>query len=148
MAKSQDTFSKKEKEKKRLKKRQEKDEKKKDRKTNKGSGDDMIAYVDEYGSPTSAPPDLTKKKTEINVEDIQIGIPKQSEMEAVDPIRKGKVSFFNDSKGYGFIKEDITQESFFVHVNGLSEPIQENDKVSFEVEMGQKGPVAVNVKKV
>jgi cold shock CspA family protein len=63
-------------------------------------------------------------------------------------IRKGIVTFFNDSKGYGFIKDMETQESVFVHVNGLVESIKENNKVTFEVEMGQKGPNAVNVKLV
>nr|HPI80291.1 cold shock domain-containing protein [Cyclobacteriaceae bacterium] len=60
--------------------------------------------------------------------------------------QEGKRYVFNDSKGYGFIKDLESQESIFVHVNELSEPIQEKDKVTFEVEMGQKGPAAVNVK--
>ena len=64
-----------------------------------------------------------------------------------DPIRTGTVTFFNDSKGYGFIKDSQTQESIFVHANGLAGgPIGENDKVAFEVEMGPKGPNAVRVK--
>ncbi|MBX2942574.1 MAG: cold shock domain-containing protein [Cyclobacteriaceae bacterium] len=61
-------------------------------------------------------------------------------------MRKGSVTFFNDAKGYGFIKDTESQESVFVHVNALTEPIQEKDKVTFEVEMGQKGPSAINVK--
>ena len=60
--------------------------------------------------------------------------------------RTGKVAFFNDSKGFGFINDLDTQEKFFVHVNGLMEPIQENDKVTFELERGLKGMNAVNVK--
>ena len=146
MAKSQDTYSKKEKEKKRLKKRQEKEEKKKDKKSNpKASGDDMIAYVDEFGTITSTPPDGIRKQ--VKQEDIMIGIPRQSEMEPEDPIKKGKVSFFNESKGYGFIKETETQESYFVHINGLIDSVGENDKVTFELENGPKGPMAVRVKK-
>ena len=56
------------------------------------------------------------------------------------------VSHFNHSKGYGFIKDIKTQETFFVHVNSLEEEIQERDKVTFESEMGMKGMQAVNVK--
>jgi cold shock CspA family protein len=63
-----------------------------------------------------------------------------------DTLRKGIVTFFNDSKGYGFIKDSETQESIFVHANGLLDPIKDNNKVTFEVEMGHKGPNAVKVK--
>ena len=56
------------------------------------------------------------------------------------------MTFFNDSKGYGFIRDAETQESVFVHINNLTEPIKENNRVSFEVEMGPKGPNAVKVK--
>ena len=58
------------------------------------------------------------------------------------------VTFFNDSKGYGFIKDSETSESIFVHVNNITEEIKENNVVSFEVEMGQKGPSAIQVKVV
>ncbi|MFC2119412.1 cold-shock protein, partial [Bacteroidota bacterium] len=61
-------------------------------------------------------------------------------------VRKGNVSFFNDSKGFGFIKDLETQESVFVHVNNTLEEIKENNIVSFEIEMGPKGPTAVKVK--
>jgi cold shock CspA family protein len=60
--------------------------------------------------------------------------------------RKGKVTFFNNEKGFGFIKDMQSQQSLFVHANNLTAPIKENDKVSFEIEMGQRGPMAVNVK--
>lgn len=148
MAKSTETFNKKEKEKKRLKKQQEKKEKLEERKANATKGksfEDMIAYVDEDGNITSTPPDPTKKK-KINAEDIQIGVAKQEAVEP-DPVRQGKVTFFNESKGYGFIRDDQTQESIFVHVNGLNEPVRENDRVTFETEKGQKGLNAVRVKK-
>jgi cold shock CspA family protein len=68
-------------------------------------------------------------------------------MSAADLIRTGVVTFFNDAKGFGFIKDLVSQESVFIHVNQLQEPIKENDKVTFEVEMGPKGPSAINVKK-
>jgi cold shock CspA family protein len=150
MGKSQATFGKKENEKKRLKKRNEKAEKKEERQANAKKGqalDEMLAYVDENGNISSTPPDPTKKKKEIKVEDIRLGAMRQEDMEQEDPIRKGTVTFFNDSKGYGFIKDSVTQQSIFVHANGLAgSTIKENDKVSFEVEMGPKGPSAFNVK--
>ncbi|WP_109853353.1 cold-shock protein [Aquimarina sp. AU58] len=149
MAKSQQTFSKIEKEKKKLKKREEKQKKKQERRanSNKGNGlDSMIAYVDENGYTTDAPPDPTKKK-KIKAENIEIGVPKR-EKEEFDPVRKGKVAFFNDSKGYGFINDTETQERYFVHVNGLMQEIKENDRVTFELERGQKGMNAVRVKKI
>lgn len=150
MARSQETFGKKEKEKKRLKKRQEKQARKEERKANSnkgGSMEDMFAYVDEFGNITDTPPDPTKKKTVIKAENIELGVPKREKIEE-DPIKKGKVEFFNHDKGFGFIKELDTQEKFFVHINGCTEPIEENDKVQFELEQGMKGLNAVRVKKI
>ena len=63
-------------------------------------------------------------------------------------MNNGKVKFFNESKGYGFIVEDETQNEIFVHVSGLTEQVQENDRVTFELVEGRKGMNAVNVKKV
>ena len=150
MARSGETFGKKEKEKKRLKVRQEKKEKMEERKANAKKGkslDDMMAYIDEDGNISSTPPDPRKKKV-FNVEDMQIGVPKHIPGEDEDPIRTGLVAFFNDDKGFGFINDSITKERVFVHIRALTEPIRENDKVTFEVEMGPKGPTAINVKKV
>ena len=150
MAKSQQSFGKKEREKKRLKKKQDKVKLKVERKANSNKGgnwEDMIAYVDEFGQLTDTPPDPTKKKEKIDASEIVLGIPKKIEV-YVDPIKKGKVEFFNDSKGYGFIKEQDTQEKYFVHVNGLIDRVAEGDKVSFELEQGMKGLNAVRVKKV
>ncbi len=150
MARSGETFGKKEKEKKRLKERQEKKEKMEERKANAKKGkslDDMMAYIDEDGNISSTPPDPRKKKV-FNAEDMQIGVPKHVPGEEDDPIRTGLVAFFNDDKGFGFINDSITKERVFVHIRALTEPIRENDKVTFEVEMGPKGPTAINVKKV
>ena len=148
MAKSQETFNKKEKEKKRQKKRLDKEQKKEERRANAGgkSFEDMLAYVDENGQISSTPPDPTKQK-KIKVEDIELGVPKR---ESIDQggTRTGVVTFFNTSKGYGFIKDQVTQEGVFVHINGLVDSIKENDKVTFEVEMGQKGLNAIDVKLV
>jgi len=59
---------------------------------------------------------------------------------------KGTVKFFNDSKGFGFIKEENTDKEYFVHSSGLNESITENDEVTFDLEAGKKGLNAVNVK--
>ena len=138
MGKSQETFNKKEKEKKRLKKRQDKLVKKDERRASSegGSLESMMAYVDEHGNLSDTPPDPTKKKKVI-ASNIEIGIPKRDEEEQATG-RQGKVTYFNDSKGYGFIKDLMTQENVFVHVNGLTEQIHENDMVTFEVERGLK----------
>jgi cold shock protein len=58
----------------------------------------------------------------------------------------GKVKFFNETKGFGFIKDSETNEEYFVHVTGLIDEIRENDDVTFEVKEGKKGLNAVNVK--
>jgi cold shock CspA family protein len=149
MARAQESFSKKENEKKRLKKQQEKAERRDERQANKKDStlEEMFAYVDENGNITSTPPDPTKKKKEINVEDIVIGVPKQEDREPEDVIRTGTVTFFNASKGYGFIKDGTSQESIFVHANALGGlTLLEGNKVTFEVEPGMKGPTAVRVK--
>jgi cold shock CspA family protein len=150
MAKSKETFNKKEKEKKRLKERQEKRERMEHRKANAVKGkslDDMIAYIDEDGNISSTPPDPKKKKI-FAVEEIQIGVPKEEEGDAIEDIREGTVSFFNQEKGFGFIKDGKTGERIFVHANQLQEQIAEDDKVTYEVEMGFKGPSALDVKKI
>ena len=148
MAKSQETFNKKEKEKKRQKKKLDKLKKKEERKSieKEGGFDSMIAYVDEFGNITDTPPDPSLKK-KVKAENIEIGVPKR-EKEEVSNVKTGRVEFFNDTKGFGFIKEDNSRETYFVHVNGLIDKIQENDLVSFELERGMKGMNAVRVKKV
>lgn len=60
----------------------------------------------------------------------------------------GTVKFFNESKGYGFIKEDDSENEVFVHVSGLQEPVSQDDKVEYEIVDGKKGLNAVNVKKI
>ena len=61
-------------------------------------------------------------------------------------MQEGTVKFFNESKGFGFITPSAGGPDVFVHVSGLFDEIRENDKVSFEVQNGQKGLNAVNVK--
>jgi cold shock protein len=59
---------------------------------------------------------------------------------------KGTVKFFNNSKGFGFIKDDTSDKEYFVHVTGLIDEIRENDQVSFDLQEGNKGLNAINVK--
>lgn len=60
----------------------------------------------------------------------------------------GKVKFFNETKGFGFIKVDGNDQDVFVHVSGLKEEVRENDLVEFEIQDGKKGLNAVNVRRV
>ena len=62
-------------------------------------------------------------------------------------MNKGIVKFFNETKGFGFIKEEDSNKEYFVHVSGLVDEIRENDEVTFELQEGKKGLNAVNVKK-
>ncbi|MFA9389891.1 MAG: cold-shock protein [Prolixibacteraceae bacterium] len=145
MGRSQESFNKKEVRNKKEKKRKEKVQKRLARKdSDKSSFDDMIAYVDENGVISDTPPDpLTKKKTKL--EDIEISVPKSTETEE-DKIRIGIVSYFNESKGFGFIRDSMTKESLFVHINNVEGEIGQDNKVSYETERGPKGMVAINVK--
>ncbi len=61
-------------------------------------------------------------------------------------MKTGKVKFFNEIKGFGFIIDTETEEEYFVHVSGVIDKIKENDEVSFELQEGRKGLNAVNVK--
>lgn len=149
MGRSQESFNKKELQKKKEKKRQEKEKKRLARKEGeKKSGlDDMIAYVDENGMLTDTPPDPSTR-TKTKAEDIEVSVPKMDDSMKEDPIRTGRLTFFNNSKGYGFIRDSVTQESVFVHINEFEDEIMEGNMVSFELEKGPKGPSAVRVKRV
>jgi cold shock CspA family protein len=145
-----ETVGKKERDKKKMRKRQDKLEKMEDRKAknNKGKSlEEMMAYVDENGNLSPKPPDPRFQKR-VKAEDMQISTPKAGKFDPADLIRTGIVTFFNDSKGFGFIKDMQSQESIFVHVNQLSERVSENEKVTFETESGPRGLNAINVKKV
>jgi len=149
MGRSQQTFNKSEKEKKRLKKREEKRKKMEARKLEKeenGTKGIQFAYVDHNGNLTDTPPDPSKK-IKVKAKNIEVSIPKtlDSDREAFDPVRQGKVSYFDTSKGYGFIIDTENNEKYFTHVSGLIDEIAENDKVSFELEKGMKGMNAVKV---
>ncbi len=143
------TFEKREKEKKRQQKQEEKKRKKEERKANSAGGglENMMAYVDEFGRITSTPPDPSKRK-EIDISEIEIGVPRRTAEDDAAALRTGRVDFFDTSKGFGFINEDGSRERFFVHVSGLMDEVREGDKVTYDVERGPKGMNAVRVKKV
>jgi CspA family cold shock protein len=61
---------------------------------------------------------------------------------------QGTVKFFNEAKGFGFIKPSDSSADVFVHSSGLVDRVQENDKVEYDVERGKKGLNAVNVKRL
>jgi CspA family cold shock protein len=61
-------------------------------------------------------------------------------------MKEGTVKFFNESKGYGFIKDNESGNEYFVHVSGLVDKIKEEDEVSFELAEGRRGVNAINVK--
>ncbi|MCU0376174.1 MAG: cold shock domain-containing protein [Chitinophagaceae bacterium] len=146
MSKSQQSWNKKEREKKKQKDKQDKADKKQERKANASnkSFEEMLAYVDENGNLVDAPPDPSRKK-EVDLEDIVIGVPKQNNA-AQAAGRTGVITFFNESKGYGFIRDLQTQESIFVHVNELLDPVKENSRVQFETARSPKGLNAIRVK--
>jgi cold shock CspA family protein len=146
MARSQETFTKKEREKQRIKKQQEKKEKMQERKLNKEKGkslEDMMAYLDENGNLTDRPSDPRKKKVH-RQEDVSIGVPRQGE-QLPDVPRTGVVTFFNENKGFGFINDTESRTRVFFHVNNLNSQVKENDKVTFRLEKGPKGPMAMDV---
>ena len=144
MAKSV-TVDKRENEKKRLARRAEKEKRKEEKKLSPkaNSLDDMIAYVDENGMITSTPPTENIKKEEIKQEEIVISTPKKEK--EVPTVMKGRVEFFNTSKGFGFIKDLSGTEKYFFHVNNVMADISENDIVTFDLERGIKGMNAVNI---
>lgn len=148
MAKSQQSWNKREREKKKLKEKQDKADKMQERKAS-GSGsrslEDMMAYIDENGNIVDTPPDPAKRK-EISLDEIVIGVPKKSAEDDGATDREGIISFFNESKGYGFIRDLQSGESIFVHVNQVNGTLKENQRVKFETEKGHKGLQAVNVR--
>jgi len=148
MAKSQQTFNKKEREKKRAKKKKEKAERREQRKVEKAQRgkltlEDQLMYMDENGNLVKEKPDPSKK-FEIKAEDIKLGVPQFAREEIVVE-RRGKVKFFYEEKGYGFITDKATKESIFVHINDAYDGIRENHIVEFEMGSGPKGAKAIKV---
>ena len=151
MAKSQETYSKKERNKKKLQKRREKELQREERRQAGPANsnlEDMLAYVDENGNLTTTPPEKKKKKTEIKPEEIAVSVPKLESIEE-DPDQEytGVVTYFNHEKGFGFIEEATTKERVFVHINDLKEEVTEQNRVTFTVITTPRGKQAENVKR-
>ena len=147
MGRSKETFGKKEVRNKNIKKRKDKEKRKLEKKEQgRSSLDEMIAYVDENGIITSTPPDLSQKE-EIDVNSIEIGVPKKEFRDDYKP-RLGTLTKFDDSKGYGFIIDSQTKDSIFFHINDCDEDVKNGDVVEFDTEKGFKGLKAKNVKVV
>ncbi|WP_108823522.1 cold-shock protein [Dysgonomonas sp. Marseille-P4361] len=143
MAKS-NSFNKREVEKRKQEKRKEKQQRKEDRKNNPtDSFEDMIAYVDAYGVITDTPPEA--KKESIELEDIEISIPKKTETDEIKELT-GRVEFFDENKGFGFIKDRESVNKYFFHKSNVEGEIKENNIVSYKLERGPKGMNAVDVK--
>lgn len=141
-----DTFNKKALQQKRAKKKQDKRERREERKEHNDKGkslDEMIVYLDEFGNLTDVPPDKQKRK-KINIEDIQLGAAPIIEQK----VFTGIVSLFFEDKAYGFITEENSRETIFVHANNLIDPITEKDLVTYEKEKTPKGYAAINVQKI
>jgi len=150
MARSQQSWNKIENEKKKQKKKKDKAARKLERQgeTREGNSlDDMIAYVDEFGRIHDTPPDPGTRE-EVKLEDIETGVRKQEEGDAEPAEHTGIITFYNESKGFGFIRDSQNGQSVFFHVNQLTEPVVENNKVTFLTERGPKGLNAINVKVV
>ncbi|MGN6492831.1 MAG: cold-shock protein [Agriterribacter sp.] len=141
------SWNKKERENKKKEERKKKQERKLERKDNAGKGkslDDMMAYLDENGNLTSVPPD-PRRKVEIDVESIEIGVPKRPEPTEDELIRKGIVTFFNPAKGFGFIEDKQNGQRIFVHQSASQSALQEGMAVQFEIEKGPRGLTAARV---
>lgn len=149
MARSKETFSKKDVRDKRAKKKKEKEKRRIEKKEQgKDSFDDMIAYVDEHGQITDTPPDPKAKKKEVKAENIEITVPKAEDRVAVSNTRTGRLKNFDNNKGYGFIIDSDSKESIFVHINDCIDDIEIGNRVEFETEMGLKGLKAIKVKQL
>lgn len=141
------SWNKKERENKKREERRKKAEKKQERKESGGKGkslNEMMAYLDENGNLTSVPPG-DKKRVEFRLEEIEIGVPKQKDLSPEELIRKGVITYFNSSKGFGFIEDSENAQRVFVHQSSSNQPLQEGLKVTFEIERGPRGYTAVNV---
>lgn len=146
MAKSRESFDKKNKAQKRIKQRNDKAQKMEERKADAKKGkslEDMIAYVDENGNITDTPPDMRNRKP-VALDDIQIGIPAGN---LRDSTRKGTIHFFNEEKGFGFVTDDSNGQQLFFHESSIDFLARTADKVVFDTDMNERGVIAINIRK-
>lgn len=135
-----DSFSKKENSKKKAQKLNEKAKRREERKSNNNKGkslEEMFVYVDQYGNLTDVHPDQQKEEQQKFTKTIQ--------RDTIDKEHTGVVTYYSD-KGYGFITQDNSKDSLFVHSSDVSTPLTQGDKVSFKKQKTTKGLRALEVK--
>lgn len=138
------SFNKRQKEKLKQQKKLEKQKRKELRKSQgKSSMDDMIAYEDDYGQLHSSPDNIVKD--EVKLEDIEVSTPKKSEDEEENAFLTGKVSYLNVEKGYGFIQQEDTRNSYYFRLSNAPEEIEIEDKVAFLTEDSARGKNAIHI---
>lgn len=140
-----ESWNKREREQKKRNTKKQKAERKIERKESSAKGkslNDMLAYVDENGNLSATPPEK-KPKQPFTIPPV---VANSNSLNSDKSIRTGIITFFDASKGYGFIKDSRTQQSVFVHINSSTVELKENLKVDFEIENGVRGQAAVNVK--
>lgn len=138
MGRSQETFRKKENIKKREQRKKEKEIRKENRSSNSTKGksfEDMLAYVDENGNLTTQKPEEGQKKKAIKAEEILVSTPKMVEE---DLVQQGKVNYYNDQKGWGFINDAHGERIFFLIAEAPAH-IKVDDKVSFKTQKSPRG---------
>lgn len=137
------SYNKREIEKKKAQKKKEKQRRREERKAEGPSSfADMIAYVDANGNICDTPPEPVAEE-EIELEDIQISVPKLDEVEIERP--KGTVKYFDEKKGIGFIRQNDLPDDLFFHCSNAPRDIKQGDVVSYDIERGLRGPNAVRI---
>ena len=143
MAKS-NSFSKREIEKNKRQKRKEKQQRKEARRLQPADTfEEMIAYVDINGVITEERPEPNKLE-EIELEDIEISIPPMDVVETKEP--SGRVEFYDETRGFGFIKDSDSPNKYFFHKSNAEYGIGEDNIVTYRLERGPRGMNAVDVK--
>lgn len=139
------SYNKREVEKKKAQKKRDKQKRKDERRSNGPSSmDDMIAYVDENGNLCDTPPEVTASE-EIDPTTIQTSVPRREDTEEMRPT--GRIDFFDDKKGFGFIVgKDI--ERLFFHVSNAPADIQTGEQVTFDIARDDRGLSAIRVERV
>ena len=137
-----ESYSKKEKDKKKAIKKLEKLNKREHRKTNNNKGktlEEMIVYVDVFGRLTDVPPDMQDREKDLLDE---------SQSVKEDLYHNGMIASYNVSKGFGFIKQDNSNDKIFFHFKALNEDVIVGDKVMFTKQHSEKGIRAKSVRKI
>ena len=145
MGRSQESFNKKEREKKRKKKKAEKRERREQRKQESKKSAEFM-YVDEFGNLSPTPPEI-KKSSEIKASDIKLSPEKKSYDDRPKYVRSGVVKYIDSSRGYAFVKDNQSGDSYYAHPSELEQGIKLNDRVQFKEGKGPKGPIALKVTK-